>query len=175
MDSDKEKLVTFKEASPNKATVWYVNGKHLGDIIQDVDGSWYYWPVDEFKGCWSAHVIKAIGNELDRREPPFFPAPSQAVGGDTACKGCGEPLKADNAWMTDGCPCNSPLGINSEDGDLQTIRERDAAESAADEMASLILGELIDWPCHEAKWQEAIDDLKSRSAPEAGPRRLSNR
>jgi hypothetical protein len=29
------------------------------------------------------------------------------------CKGCGKPLLLENAWMTDGCPCNSTLGINS--------------------------------------------------------------
>ena len=29
------------------------------------------------------------------------------------CLGCGTPLKFANAWMTDGCPCNSPLGVNS--------------------------------------------------------------
>lgn len=29
------------------------------------------------------------------------------------CRGCGNPLLIENAWMTDGCPCNSPLGINS--------------------------------------------------------------
>lgn len=29
------------------------------------------------------------------------------------CGGCGKPLEIDNAWMTDGCPCNSPLGVNS--------------------------------------------------------------
>lgn len=28
------------------------------------------------------------------------------------CIGCGEELLVDNAWMTDGCPCNSPLGVN---------------------------------------------------------------
>lgn len=32
---------------------------------------------------------------------------------DPNCKGCGRTLKLENAWMTDGCPCNSPLGINS--------------------------------------------------------------
>ena len=30
-----------------------------------------------------------------------------------SCKGCGKPLELANAWMTDGCPCNTPLGINS--------------------------------------------------------------
>lgn len=29
------------------------------------------------------------------------------------CKGCGKSLLIENAWMTDGCPCNSRLGINS--------------------------------------------------------------
>lgn len=29
------------------------------------------------------------------------------------CKGCGKPLSLENAPLTDGCPCNSPLGINS--------------------------------------------------------------
>lgn len=32
---------------------------------------------------------------------------------DPNCKGCGEPLTLENAWSTDGCPCNSPLGVNS--------------------------------------------------------------
>jgi len=29
------------------------------------------------------------------------------------CLGCGEPLQLVNAWMTDGCPCNTPLGVNN--------------------------------------------------------------
>ena len=29
------------------------------------------------------------------------------------CKGCGRQLTIDNAWMTDGCPCNHALGVNS--------------------------------------------------------------
>lgn len=32
---------------------------------------------------------------------------------DPNCKGCGQPLMEENAWMTDGCPCNLTLGINS--------------------------------------------------------------
>jgi hypothetical protein len=28
------------------------------------------------------------------------------------CAGCKRPLTIDNAWMTDGCPCNHPAGIN---------------------------------------------------------------
>jgi len=32
---------------------------------------------------------------------------------DPRCLHCGGPLELKNAWMTDGCPCNSPLGTNS--------------------------------------------------------------
>jgi hypothetical protein len=28
------------------------------------------------------------------------------------CKGCGNKLRPENAWMEDGCPCNSPKGVN---------------------------------------------------------------
>lgn len=28
------------------------------------------------------------------------------------CRGCNQPLKAENAWISDGCPCNNPRGIN---------------------------------------------------------------
>jgi hypothetical protein len=39
--------------------------------------------------------------------------------------------------------------------DTTTIRQRDAAEDAANDLTSIILGEPIDWPDHEAKWDEA--------------------
>lgn len=32
---------------------------------------------------------------------------------DNHCRGCGQPLELENAWMTDGCPCNSHVGVNS--------------------------------------------------------------
>ena len=28
------------------------------------------------------------------------------------CNGCGKKLLPENAWMEDGCPCNSPKGVN---------------------------------------------------------------
>lgn len=30
------------------------------------------------------------------------------------CRGCGKQLQQENAWMEDGCPCNSPRGVNSK-------------------------------------------------------------
>ena len=29
------------------------------------------------------------------------------------CQGCNTPLDPVNAWMADGCPCNSPAGVNA--------------------------------------------------------------
>jgi hypothetical protein len=29
------------------------------------------------------------------------------------CAGCGNKLNRENAWMVDGCPCNSELGVNN--------------------------------------------------------------
>lgn len=29
------------------------------------------------------------------------------------CAGCGKFLTVENAWMADGCPCNSRLGVNN--------------------------------------------------------------
>lgn len=40
--------------------------------------------------------------------------------------------------------------------------QRDEAENAADAMASLVLGEAVDWPLHDVAWQAAIDVLKDR-------------
>lgn len=44
---------------------------------------------------------------------------------------------------------------------LQTINERDEAEDAADKMASLILGEPIDWSDHQDAWRRAIEKVSA--------------
>jgi len=30
------------------------------------------------------------------------------------CKGCGAPLLLENLFVDDGCPCNTPRGVNFE-------------------------------------------------------------
>ena len=32
----------------------------------------------------------------------------------TECNGCGKPLEVANAWMEDGCPCNTRAGVNDD-------------------------------------------------------------
>jgi DNA-directed RNA polymerase subunit RPC12/RpoP len=50
------------------------------------------------------------------------------------CLGCGEPLQMANAWMADGCPCNSKLGVNSMNEHrwrlLMALQQHQSAELA---------------------------------------------
>lgn len=39
-----------------------------------------------------------------------YPTVEKAFG--ETCRGCGKPLLKENAWMVDGCPCNSRKGCN---------------------------------------------------------------
>lgn len=45
----------------------------------------------------------------------------------------------------------------------QLFSDMDLAESYADRLTSIILGEPIDWTFHEAKWNEAIKKLQEQS------------
>jgi hypothetical protein len=59
------------------------------------------------------------------------------------CLGCGKPLLLDNAWVTDGCPCNTPLGINNDNETrwrlLMQLQQRDSREA---ERLRKVLGEI---------------------------------
>jgi len=39
-----------------------------------------------------------------------------------ACNGCGKPLLLENLYVDDGCPCNTPRGINFQPQPCQTCR-----------------------------------------------------
>lgn len=54
------------------------------------------------------------------------------------CKGCGRQLISSNAWMTDGCSCNTPLGVNS----MNETRWR-LLMGLQQRQANLLAGELI--------------------------------
>lgn len=65
------------------------------------------------------------------------------------CKGCGQTLTIENAWMTDGCPCNSPLGINNDNETrwrlLMLLQQREHHQLAAlrkrvEELESALVG-----------------------------------
>jgi hypothetical protein len=92
---------------------------------------------------------------------------------DPNCKGCGKPMVIENAWMTDGCPCNHPLGINNQNEtrwrllmrlqQLQSI-ERDAARAEVarlrKEMNGLVSGlrsHLADVACRIGPARRPLD------------------
>ncbi len=49
--------------------------------------------------------------------------------------------------------------LREEREGMQVIEERDAAQERLDILTAQILQEDIDWPCHEAKWDEAQDEI----------------
>lgn len=84
--------------------------------------TWYLDMVDRFK-----RKVRTAKAELNRLRE-VVPA---------KCLGCGEQLIASNAWMTDGCPCNS----SHEDCSLEQLR---AKAKTLDELRELI--------AHPAVW-----------------------
>jgi len=73
-------------------------------------------------------------------------------------------------WMPNYCPyCGIKfVGLKTDDEPAEyrncdviseTVAERDEAQNAADRMASLILGEPVDWAFHNEAWKRAIDHI----------------
>lgn len=64
-----------------------------------------------------AAALREDEREHGSRAPGLARRAGDVIGGfphaEPTCRGCGVPLTLENAWMTDGCPCNSPLGINN--------------------------------------------------------------
>jgi len=50
--------------------VEYYNGLHIGEFERDVDGYYYYWPVQR-AGSWPAVVLRAIADKLDELNEPW--------------------------------------------------------------------------------------------------------
>jgi len=72
--------------------------------------------------CNDCGPSRADEDERNIMTTPTDPKPTQGIEADVIggfidripnCRGCGKPLTIENAWMTDGCPCNSPLGVNN--------------------------------------------------------------
>lgn len=47
-----------------------------------------------------------------------------------ACRACGQPLLLQNAYVDDGCPCNSPRGVNVAPGNCRICRDSDCVKPA---------------------------------------------
>lgn len=81
------------------------------------------------------------------------------------CAGCGKPLLVENAWMTDGCPCNTPLGVNSMNETrwrlLMQLQQQQARE--IERLRGLLDGgdEGL-FERRDRSWQEANDEQRHR-------------
>jgi hypothetical protein len=79
-------------------------------------------PISTYFKCLFASAGEMLRRPLPRIETRKEYAMNTTVNVDVIggfpyaepnCRGCGKPLLVENAWVTDGCPCNSPLGVNS--------------------------------------------------------------
>ena len=47
------------------------NGKEIGSFHLDSDGFYYFWQDDALTGCWTAHNLREIADELDKINKPY--------------------------------------------------------------------------------------------------------
>ena len=40
------------------------NGKLIGELLQDIDGYFYFWPTDN-NGAWASNHLRELANKLD--------------------------------------------------------------------------------------------------------------
>lgn len=62
--------------------------------------------------------------------------PQWAATRSMECRGCGKQLLEENAWMEDGCPCNSPKGCNDGNQLISDWRQ-DKIQSLQHELARM--------------------------------------
>lgn len=71
------------------------------------------WNVLDSRGCRIARCGSDSAEQYEKDGPPIAAAIVNALNATSpTCHGCGKPLAKENAWMEDGCPCNSPKGCN---------------------------------------------------------------
>lgn len=46
------------------------NGKEVGNLQLDIDGSYYFWETSKLTGCWTAHTLREIATLLDEVNKP---------------------------------------------------------------------------------------------------------
>lgn len=47
------------------------NGKDIGSFQLDSDGFYYFWQDEDLVGCWTAHNLREIADELDKINKPY--------------------------------------------------------------------------------------------------------
>lgn len=60
----KYKYLNFIEFGYDFKIISIINGKQMGYLILDVDGSYYFKPI-QLNGYWSSYWMREICNKLD--------------------------------------------------------------------------------------------------------------
>lgn len=103
----------------------------------------------------------AAERELAQLRPPAVAQQQTDSGDDMTAR---ESMAADNPFLAQIIELKKEIeGLDNEASEL--INERDEAEEAADQMASHILKEPIDWSDHQGKWKEAIEESAEPVTP----------
>lgn len=45
--------------------LYWSNGAYIGDVVKDVDGYYYWWPVSDNYGSWDSGALRLIAYMLD--------------------------------------------------------------------------------------------------------------
>jgi hypothetical protein len=93
---------------------------------------------EDHKAC-PAHGTPAYMNPDDPawgRVHGIIALKTAAITKATNCWGCGKELMAENCWMDDGCPCNTPRGVN-DGNQLISDWRREREQKASHELAAL--------------------------------------
>ena len=62
----------MKVAGLNKSYRLFAdNGKDIGSFQLDSDGFYYFWMDEDLTGCWTAHNLREIADELDKINKPY--------------------------------------------------------------------------------------------------------
>ena len=66
---NKNQFFKYRKINNQKYSI-EVQDNPIGEFIQDVDGYFYFW-LNKNDGCWSAHHLREIADELDKINKPW--------------------------------------------------------------------------------------------------------
>ena len=67
-----EKITHTKKLTEGHYKIYYYNGVIMGDLLKDVDGYFYYWPIKGRYGSIAEHHLLAIASELHELNKEWY-------------------------------------------------------------------------------------------------------
>ncbi len=180
----------YTPAAPSQPAPRYACSKlaAVGDTVKVIGSNPpLHMKVEEVSPTGGLYIKSPTGAWcmlLNSSQVEFVPEVTPA---HPVCRGCNQPLKAENAWMSDGCPCNNPRGINhglvpkgvctcDECSPQPTAAERDVppendVESRTSDLREIVKNVLEDATrtiCYEVR-RAARNAQKDAATPPAKP------